>query len=149
MRGLTNEAAWIWCKPVSASASISLILSAVPIGPGSIWNPSRGPSSWISTCSGKSLIVLATLEMDAAEPDQTSKFSRSLVVCKPNPGAFTCAPAPSRVSDERYDDGARIHNGIVGGLGPRADRLLIDQGHEVVLHGRNVTKPPKTGAATS
>src|SRR5260370_25326067 len=58
MRGLTNEAAWIWCNPVSASASISLILSAVPIGPGSIWNPSRGPSSWMSTCVGRSLMVL-------------------------------------------------------------------------------------------
>src|SRR6516165_2840180 len=58
MRGLTNEAAWIWCNPVSASASISLILSAVLIGPGSIWNPSRGPSSWMSTCVGRSLMVL-------------------------------------------------------------------------------------------
>src|SRR6516164_4945932 len=58
MSGLTNEAAWIWCKPVSASASISLILSAVLIGPGSIWNPSRGPSSWMSTCVGRSLMVL-------------------------------------------------------------------------------------------
>src|SRR6267378_4292596 len=58
MRGLTNEAAWIWCNPVSASASISLTLSAVLIGPGSIWNPSRGPSSWISTCVGKSVMVL-------------------------------------------------------------------------------------------
>src|SRR5207302_5132494 len=58
MRGLTNEAAWIWCNPVSASASISLILSAVAIGPGSIWNPSRGPSSWISTCVGRSVIVV-------------------------------------------------------------------------------------------
>jgi hypothetical protein len=34
--GLTNEAAWTWCSPVSASASTSLILSAVLIGPGSI-----------------------------------------------------------------------------------------------------------------
>src|ERR1700730_13825879 len=58
MRGLTNEAAWIWCSPVSASASINLILSAVPIGPGSIWNPSRGPSSWISTCFGRSVMLL-------------------------------------------------------------------------------------------
>src|SRR5580658_5516850 len=57
MRGLTNEAAWIWCNPVFASASISLILSAVLIGPGSIWNPSRGPSSWISTCVGRSLMA--------------------------------------------------------------------------------------------
>src|ERR1700730_12838343 len=57
-RGLTNEAAWIWCKPVSASASISLILSVALIGPGSIWNPSRGPSSWISTCVGRSVMVL-------------------------------------------------------------------------------------------
>src|SRR4051794_4132128 len=48
----------MWCSPVSASASISLILSAVLIGPGSIWNPSRGPSSWISTCVGRSLMVL-------------------------------------------------------------------------------------------
>src|SRR5215212_450951 len=46
----------MWCKPVSASASISLILSAVPIGPGSIWKPSRGPSSWISTCFGRSVM---------------------------------------------------------------------------------------------
>src|SRR6266478_5089614 len=58
MRGLTNEAAWMWCNPVSASASISLILSAVLIGPGSIWNPSRGPSSWMSTCVGRSVMVL-------------------------------------------------------------------------------------------
>jgi hypothetical protein len=36
MRGLTNETAWMWCSPVSASASISLILSAVLIGLGSI-----------------------------------------------------------------------------------------------------------------
>jgi hypothetical protein len=43
--GLTKEAAWMWCNPVSASASINLILSAVLIGPGSIWKPSRGPSS--------------------------------------------------------------------------------------------------------
>jgi len=34
--GLTNEAAWMWCSPVWASASISLILSFVLIGPGSI-----------------------------------------------------------------------------------------------------------------
>jgi hypothetical protein len=26
--------------------------------PGSIWNPSRGPSSWISTWVGKSVIIL-------------------------------------------------------------------------------------------
>src|SRR4051794_39786108 len=58
IRGLTNEAAWIWCNPVSASASTSLILSAVLIGPGSIWNPSRGPSSWISTCFGRSVMSL-------------------------------------------------------------------------------------------
>src|SRR5258708_22402108 len=58
MRGLTNDAAWIWCSPVSASASISLILSAVLIGPGSIWNPSRGPSSRMSTCVGRSVMIL-------------------------------------------------------------------------------------------
>src|SRR4029077_10271286 len=58
MRGLTNEAAGIWCSPVSASASTSLILSAVLIGPGSIWNPSRGPSSWMSTCVGRSVMVM-------------------------------------------------------------------------------------------
>jgi hypothetical protein len=29
----------------------------VLIGPGSIWNPSRGPSSWISTRVGRSLMV--------------------------------------------------------------------------------------------
>ena len=44
-RWLTNEQAWMCFRPVSASASISLILSAVLIGPGSIWKPSRGPSS--------------------------------------------------------------------------------------------------------
>ena len=43
-------------RPVSASASISRILSAVPIGPGSIWKPSRGPSSWMSTWLGRSVI---------------------------------------------------------------------------------------------
>src|SRR5271156_713075 len=68
MRGLTNEAAWIWCSPVSASASISLILSAVLIGPGSIWNPSRGPSSWISTCVGRSLMSCSSMRMGRAEP---------------------------------------------------------------------------------
>ena len=45
-------------SPVSASASISRILSAVLIGPGSIWKPSRGPSSWISTCVGRSVMDL-------------------------------------------------------------------------------------------
>ena len=33
-RGLTNEQTWMCFRPVSASASISLILSAVLIGPG-------------------------------------------------------------------------------------------------------------------
>ena len=46
----------MWCRPVSASASIRRILSAVLIGPGSIWKPSRGPSSWISTCFGRSVM---------------------------------------------------------------------------------------------
>src|SRR6202030_773979 len=32
---------------------------------------------------------------------------------------------------------AGIHNGIVGRHGLMAARLLIEQGHEVVLHGRN------------
>src|ERR1700756_2834643 len=52
----------MWCNPVSGSASISLILSAVLIGPGSIWNPSRGPSSWMSTCFGRSVMVLFLVE---------------------------------------------------------------------------------------
>src|SRR5262245_59952189 len=43
-------------RPVSASASISRILSAVLIGPGSIWKPSRGPSSWMSALLGMSVI---------------------------------------------------------------------------------------------
>src|SRR5436305_12523337 len=56
-RGLTNEQTWMWRRPVSDSASISRTLSAVLIGPGSIWKPSRGPSSWTSTWLGKSVMV--------------------------------------------------------------------------------------------
>ena len=44
----------MWCRPVADSASISATLSAVGIGPGSIWKPSRGPSSAISTRCGRS-----------------------------------------------------------------------------------------------
>ena len=43
-------------KPVFDKASTSFIFWAVDIGPGSIWNPSRGPSSKISTKFGKSEI---------------------------------------------------------------------------------------------
>src|ERR1700730_7526131 len=78
MRGLTNEAVWIWCNPVSASASISLILSAVMIGPGSIWNPSRGPSSWTSTCFGRSVMVLSLVLSGGSGAHQACKFSRGL-----------------------------------------------------------------------
>src|SRR5262245_21401132 len=56
-RGLTSEHTWMCLRPVSASASMSLILSAVLMGPGSIWKPSRGPSSWISACVGRSVMV--------------------------------------------------------------------------------------------
>src|SRR5262249_30639121 len=58
-RWLTNEQTWMCLRPVSASASMSLILSGVLIGPGSIWKPSRGPSSWISACVGRSVMVVA------------------------------------------------------------------------------------------
>src|SRR5215472_9995849 len=57
-RWLTNEQTWMCLRPVSASASMSLILSGVLIGPGSIWKPSRGPSSWISACVGRSVMVV-------------------------------------------------------------------------------------------
>src|ERR1700736_1746273 len=80
MRGLTNEAAWIWCSPVSASASTSLILSAVLIGPGSIWNPSRGPSSWMSTCVGRSVMVMFLGKKGTG-------FSASLQPVEPRRGA--------------------------------------------------------------
>src|SRR6516165_6929291 len=89
IRGLTNEAAWIWRSPVSASASISLILSAVLIGPGSIWNPSRGPSSWISTGCGRSLMAFVPLLVpEPVEPrrgagEEIGFFRRRGTVCQP------------------------------------------------------------------
>src|SRR5580700_1892354 len=93
MRGLTNEAAWIWRNPVFASASISLILSAVMIGPGSIWNPSRGPSSWTSTCFGRSVMVLSLVRSGGSSAHQACKFSRGL---------------PERVGHRRVDQRAQV-----------------------------------------
>src|SRR5258706_12138609 len=54
-------------SPVSASASTSWIFRAVVIGPGSIWKPSRGPSSWISMLLGIS---------DMADPPGASLLDR-------------------------------------------------------------------------
>src|SRR5260370_26592818 len=46
--------------------------------------------------------------------------------------------------DERRGEVAReFIPGSSGGLGLMAARLLIDQGHEVVLHGRNEGRSPR------
>ncbi len=56
-RGLTKEATWMRVSPVSLRASISSILRAVGMGPGSIWKPSRGPSSAMVTRFGRSVMA--------------------------------------------------------------------------------------------
>src|SRR3546814_18184098 len=50
--------------PVSDRASTSATLSSVRIGPGSIWKPSRGPSSLMSTWAGRSDMAYASNSPD-------------------------------------------------------------------------------------
>ncbi|CFO07372.1 Uncharacterised protein [Bordetella pertussis] len=50
--GLTNEATWIFFRPVAVSASTRATLLASGYSVFSLWKPSRGPSSWNSTNLG-------------------------------------------------------------------------------------------------
>ncbi len=54
--GLTKEVNSMVATPVSDSASTSEILAASEMSPFSNWNPSRGPTSLMCTCAGRSLM---------------------------------------------------------------------------------------------
>src|ERR1700722_4498441 len=75
--GLTKDATWMRCTPVSESASISATLRSVAIGPLSIWKPSRGPSSVISTLDGRSDTGLPLHRMEIASAGLDQRFKRS------------------------------------------------------------------------
>src|SRR5580704_12575966 len=128
----------MWCNPVSASASINLILSAVLIGPGSIWNPSRGPSSWMSTCFGRSVMVLflgkdGTGFQRCIKPPNSRAVQLTAIQSAPDPKrAGHDAGAHGRGADRRISqDGAaaavRPWAAVIAPVERRAERLLPRQ----------------------
>ena len=137
-------------RPVSASASISLILSAVLIGPGSIWKPSRGPSSWMSAWVGRSVIFrflfFARCHFVAVSRGQTYMFSAAAVTFSTSsPRRVEDAPparrrGPTQVSRLR---GRVLNYEPPDGVMPTASaRSICPQWRTILDFARNGEKVP-------
>src|SRR3546814_21154818 len=119
--------------PVSDRASTSATLSSVRIGPGSIWKPSRGPSSLMSTWAGRSDMAYASNSPDGGA---VLRWGRCLSGVRPElsaartPAARKGSARAAQVADSGDHGDGQKQGG--GGGEPERDRdLEVDQGGAV------------------